>query len=59
MAEAREKLARTLRWKVEHLDPSGDYEIEWDELPEHKREFFRLCVTALLNEEATVRAALG
>lgn len=58
-AEALETLARTLRWKIEHLDPSDDWETDWEELPDRKREFFRLCVTAILNEEAVVRAALG
>jgi hypothetical protein len=57
--EARETLARTLRWKIEHLDPSDDWETDWEDLPERRREFFRLCVKALLNEEALVRAALA
>jgi hypothetical protein len=57
-AEAREELAKTLRWKIEHLDPSLDWETDWEGLPERKREFFRLCVTALLSEEAMVREAL-
>jgi hypothetical protein len=55
-SEAREELARLFHWKMEHLDPSEDSEC--DALPEHKKEFFRLCITAILNEAVLVRAAL-
>jgi hypothetical protein len=55
---AYEELAKTLRWKIEHLDPSGDWEVPWPELSEHKRDFFRLCVKAVLRDRALVLAAL-
>ncbi len=56
---AREKLARTLWWKMEHLDPSDDWAAAWEDLPERKRGLFRLCIIAILNEEAAVRDALA
>lgn len=56
--EATEALAKRLRWKMEHLDPSSRWETEWDNLPKQEREFYRLCVKAILNEAELVKAAL-
>jgi hypothetical protein len=55
-AEAIWVLARRLHWKMEHLDPSENR--DWDELSERKRDFFRLCVIAILDDADSVKRAL-
>jgi len=55
--EAIEHLARELHWKMEHLDPSGEWE-EWSSLSEDGREFFRQCVKAVIRHRAVVRRAM-
>ena len=54
--EAIIELAKTLHWKSEHLDPTEDP--EWDDMTDRQREFWRLCVRALLDEERLLRVAL-
>jgi hypothetical protein len=54
--EAIRELARTLHSKMEHLDPSDGP--EWEALTERQREFYTLCVKAVLFEGELVRVAL-
>lgn len=57
---AIETLAQRLHFKSEHFDPSG--EPPWEELSEHQKEFWRLCVSSLLEERQpvlTVMASAG
>ena len=55
--DAREKLARRLFEKAEHLDP--ETELGWDELSDRTREFWRLLIQDVLADEATVLAAIA
>jgi hypothetical protein len=55
--DAIDRLAETLRAKMERLDPSS--EKEWGELPEREKEFFRECVKAVLREPSLVAVALA
>lgn len=50
------KLAKRLHETMEHLDPSSD--ASWDALSEREREFYRLCVDALIEDGDSVRKAL-
>ncbi len=45
-----EKLARTLYEEMERLDPSDSVYVEWDELTDHERQFYILCVRAITRE---------
>ena len=58
LTEAHVELAKTLRLKAEHLDPTGHWDVDWNDLPEREREFYRLCIRAILNEGELVRRAL-
>jgi hypothetical protein len=49
-------LSRRLHWKMEHLDPTG--EGEWEVLTDRKKDFYRLCVIAILDDADSVRRAL-
>lgn len=51
-------LAERLRWKMEHLDPTDDWERDWSALTERQRDFYALCVRAILVEADAVRSAL-
>lgn len=55
--DAIERLAETLRTRMERLDPSS--EKEWMALSEREKEFFRECVKAVLREPSLVAAALA
>ena len=54
-AEAIERLAKRLHWKMAHLD--GDVE-SWDELSERDRDYYRLCVRALKTDRLAIAALL-
>ena len=41
---ALERLATILRDRMEHLDPTKDWEVPWCDLTEHQREFYRMCI---------------
>lgn len=43
--DLRERLARVLHAKMEHLDPRGEV---WENLTERDKGFFRCCVEAIL-----------
>ena len=45
-----EELGRFLFETMERLDPSEDFATEWSDLPVKDREFYRLCVSALLRQ---------
>ena len=49
-------LARRLHWKMEHLDPTD--RPGWAALTERERDFYRLCVEAILDEKRLCQAAL-
>lgn len=55
--EAIEALARILYETEEHLDPDLDDFVEWVALPERDREFYCLCISALLNHRSLLEAA--
>ena len=59
--EAIESLARHLHWKMEHLDPNGEGEDwpTWESLSLQEQDFNRTCVTALFQDLANARVALG
>ena len=50
-----ERLARVLHAKMEHLDPTDDP--DWESLTEQQREFYRLCIEALLRRRDLLDAA--
>jgi hypothetical protein len=54
---AIEELARTLHSKMEHLEPTEDF--DWDRLNERQQEFYRLCVEGLLSNRRHLGIALG
>jgi hypothetical protein len=54
---ARERLARELHFKMEHLDPS-DGGGEWEALSESQRELYRACVEWLFCDPSLVLKAL-
>ena len=47
------ELARRLHWKMEHLDPS-DTDSGWVNLTDREREFYCLCVKAILDDRSLV-----
>ena len=53
---AIEALSEVLFWKMEHLEPSE--EGEWSTLSERKKEFYRICIKAVLLERNAVVQAL-
>lgn len=57
-AIAWERLAEVLHWKMEHLDPS-DEGLSWAELDENDKDYYRLCIEAILVRRDLLRAALG
>jgi len=63
--EAVEKLAIRMFAKMEHLDPTDDFdwdktaEENWAALTEHNRNFFRTTVRDLLLNRDEIRAAIG
>ena len=48
---AREQLARILREKMEHLDPTFSGELARENLSDRDREFYRHCVVELIHSE--------
>jgi hypothetical protein len=54
---AIEVLSEALFWKMEHLDPSD--EESWDTLADRRKEFYRLCIKAVLLERNAVLQALS
>lgn len=42
---ALERAAELLRDKMEHLAPTTEGELPWDELADNEREFYLLCVS--------------
>jgi hypothetical protein len=56
---AREQLARILREKMEHLDPTFSGELVWEDLPDRDREFYRHCVAYLMLHSEVVHACLS
>jgi hypothetical protein len=42
---------------MEHLDPS-EIDSDWDHLTDREREFYYLCIKAILNERSLVEEAL-
>ncbi len=54
--EAIDALARRLHWKMEHLDPTDEY--DWEKLSDRKREFYCISVESLLEERAHLMSAL-
>jgi hypothetical protein len=57
-SEAVETLAEALFLKMEHLEPTEDGGSGWGGLSERQREFYRLCVKAILVEREAVAQAL-
>lgn len=55
---AIEVLAQTLFAKMERLDPTEDGDKGWSDLTDHQRDFYRLCVKAILAEREVVAQAL-
>jgi hypothetical protein len=55
--DAIEHLSEILFWKMEHLDPT-DAE-SWEGLDDRKKEFYRLCVRAVLLERTAVLQVLS
>lgn len=55
-SEAIEALARRLHWKMEHLDPTDEY--DWEKLSDRQREFYRISVESLLDDRALLMSAL-
>ena len=53
-----EQLARILRDKMEHLDPTAAGDLRWGQLEERDRVFYRLCVKGLLLREHLIQAAI-
>jgi hypothetical protein len=45
---AIERLAQSLREKMEHLDPTETGDLSWEELRERDREFYRSCIEDVL-----------
>jgi hypothetical protein len=45
-----ERLARVLFEKMEHLDPSEQGDVGWEALSPFEREFYQVCVAAILLE---------
>ena len=54
--DAIEHLAKILHRKTEHLDPTED--ADWAAMSERKKEFFRLCVKAVLREKEAIQQAM-
>lgn len=50
------KLAERLYETMEHLDPSSD--LPWDALTDRQREFYRLCVDALVEDGEQLKRCL-
>jgi hypothetical protein len=50
-------LAEILHWKMDHLDP-GEYPA-WSELDEDGRDYYRLCIEAILAATPLIKIALG
>ena len=48
-----DELAKALHAKMEHLDPTFDP--DWPEKSEHQRDFYRLCVAAVVNSLVSLR----
>jgi len=53
-----EQMARLLREKIEHLEPTDAHEVEWDELSEWDKDFYRFCVEDLMSRTKLVNACL-
>lgn len=45
-----DELSDILFRMLEKLDPSDDFETDWDQLPERDRELYRLAISALIKE---------
>jgi hypothetical protein len=56
--EAREELAKRLHFRMERLDPGSSGTLEWSELSEQEREFYRGCVNDLTGARELVQIAL-
>jgi hypothetical protein len=54
--EATWELAKRLHWKMEHLDPSDGP--AWDDLRDEERDFYRLCIRAILDDQTLLFSAL-
>jgi hypothetical protein len=54
--EARERLARELHWKMEHLEPMDAP--DWEMLSDRQRQFYRACIEWVLSDQDLVRSAL-
>ncbi len=52
------RLARILYEKMEHLDPGSCGGESWDELSPHARDYYALCVEAMVEQGPVLRAAL-
>jgi len=55
---ATEQLARILRDKMEHLDPTETGDLDWEDLRERDRQFYMICVKELMLCENLVHACL-
>jgi hypothetical protein len=56
---AIDALAARLYWKMEKLDPALPDVPIWDGLTERQREFYRLCVSDLLEFDGLMRVIYG
>jgi hypothetical protein len=58
-------LAKALFWKMEHLDPTDDFDWSkslddnWSALDDHGRSFYTTCIDSLLCHDREIRIALG
>lgn len=59
MSEMIERLAKRLREKMEHLDPTDTGELTWEALREPDRAFYRLCVEAVLQDMRKPTEGMG
>jgi hypothetical protein len=53
-----EQMARILREKMEHLDPTETGDLAWEELREWDREFYRLCIEEIMLRVELVQSCL-
>jgi hypothetical protein len=54
------QLARRLYETMEHLDPlTNEPMVNWADLTNRQRDFYRLCICSLLERDAVVRVAIG
>ena len=56
VSAAKEFLASELFWKMERLDPSENP--DWEELTDHQKNLYRLCVEHLLGCSTQIEEAL-